>query len=40
MQKILHLSGVIDEEMPADNREKAFIDVCSKNEINYFYKEI
>ena len=38
-KKILHLSGVIDEEMPADNREKAFIDVCSKNEIEYFIKK-
>lgn len=38
-KKILHLSGVIDEEMPADNREKAFIDVCSKNGIEYFIKK-
>ena len=38
-KKILHLSGVIDEEMPADNREKAFIDVCSKNEIEYLIKK-
>ena len=38
-KKILHLSGVIDEEMPADNREKAFIDVCSKNETEYFIKK-
>ena len=38
-KKILHLSGVIDEEMPADNREKAFIDVCSKNEVEYFIKK-
>ena len=38
-KKILHLSGVIDEEMPADNREKAVIDVCSKNEIEYFIKK-
>ena len=38
-KKILHLSGVIDEEMPADNREKAFIDVCGKNEIEYFIKK-
>ena len=38
-KKILHLSGVIDEEMPADNREKAFIDVCSNNEIEYFIKK-
>lgn len=38
-KKILHFSGVIDEEMPADNREKAFIDVCSKNEIEYFIKK-
>ena len=38
-KKILHLSGVIDEEMPADNREKALIDVCSKNEIEYFIKK-
>ena len=38
-KKIFHLSGVIDEEMPADNREKAFIDVCSKNEIEYFIKK-
>ena len=38
-KKILHLSGVIDEEMPADNREKAFLDVCSKNEIEYFIKK-
>ena len=38
-KKILHLSGVIDEEMPADNREKAFIDVCRKNEIEYFIKK-
>ena len=38
-KKILHLSGVIDEEMPADNREKAFIDVCSKNEIECFIKK-
>ena len=38
-KKILHLRGVIDEEMPADNREKAFIDVCSKNEIEYFIKK-
>ena len=38
-KKILHLSGVIDEEMPADNREKAFIDVCSKNEIEHFIKK-
>ena len=37
-KKILHLSGVIDEEMPADNREKAFIDVCNKNKIEYFIK--
>ena len=38
-KKILHLSGVIDEEMPADNREKAFIDVCNKNNVEYFIKK-
>ena len=38
-KRIVHFSGVIDEEMPADNREKAFIDVCSKNEIEYFIKK-
>ena len=26
-KRIVHFSGVIDEEMPADNREKAFIDI-------------
>ena len=38
-KRIVHFSCVIDEEMPADNREKAFIDVCSKNEIEYFIKK-
>lgn len=38
-KKLLHFSGVIDEEMPADNREKAFIDVCNKNNIEYYIKK-
>lgn len=38
-RKLLHFSGVIDEEMPADNREKAFVDVCNKNNIEYFIKK-
>lgn len=38
-KKLLHFSGVIDEEMPADNREKAFIDICNKNDVEYFIKK-
>ena len=38
-KRLLHFSGIIDEHMPADNREKAFIDVCEKNEIEYFIKK-
>ena len=38
-KKLLHFSGVIDEEMPADNREKAFIDTCSKNSVKYYIKK-
>ena len=38
-KKVLHFSGVIDEEMPADNREKAFIDICNKNNVEYFIKK-
>ena len=25
--------------MPADNREKAFIDICNKNNVEYFIKK-
>ena len=38
-KKLLHFSGVIDEDMPADNREKAFIDICNENNIKYFIKK-
>lgn len=38
-KKLLHFSGVIDEEVPADNREKAFIDTCSKNSVKYYIKK-
>ena len=38
-KKLLHFSGVIGEDMPADNREKAFIDVCKKNNIDYYIKK-
>ena len=38
-KKLLHFSGVIDEEMPADNREKAFIDTCIKNSVKYYIKK-
>ena len=38
-KKVLHFSGVIDEEMPADNREKAFIDTCIKNSVKYYIKK-
>ena len=38
-KRIVHFSGVIDEEMPADNREKAFIDICNKNNVEYFIKK-
>lgn len=38
-KRLLHFSGVIDEDMPADNREKAFIDICNKNNIEYHIKK-
>ena len=38
-KKVLHFSGVIDEEMPADNREKAFIDICNENNIEFFIRK-
>ena len=38
-KRLLHFSGVIDEEMPADNREKAFIDTCIKNSVKYYIKK-
>lgn len=38
-KKILHFSGVIDEDMPADNREKAFIKICNDNNIDYFIRK-
>ena len=36
---LLHFSGVIGEDMPADNRERAFIDICEKGGIQYFVKK-
>ena len=38
-KRLLHFSGVIDEEMPADNREKAFIDICNENNIEFFIRK-
>lgn len=38
-KSLLHFSGVIGEDMPADNREKAFIEACEKNGIQYFVKK-
>lgn len=38
-KSLLHFSGVIGEDMPADNREKAFIETCEKNGIQYFVKK-
>ena len=38
-KRLLHFSGVIDEDMPADNREKAFIDICSENNVEYFIRK-
>lgn len=38
-KRLLHFSGIIGEDMPADNREKAFIDICEKEGIQYFVKK-
>ena len=38
-KKVLHFSGVIDEDMPADNREKAFIDICNECKVKHFVKK-
>lgn len=38
-KRLLHFSGVIDEEMPADNREKAFIDICNEKNVEYFIRK-
>ncbi|MBS6184858.1 MAG: substrate-binding domain-containing protein, partial [Clostridium celatum] len=38
-KRLLHFSGVIDEDMPADNREKAFIDICNENNVEYFIRK-
>lgn len=38
-KSLLHFSGVIGEDMPADNRERAFIEACEKNAIQYFVKK-
>lgn len=38
-KRLLHFSGVINEEMPADNREKAFIDICNENNIEFFIRK-
>ena len=38
-KRLLHFSGVIGEDMPADYREKAFIDICEKEGIQYFVKK-
>ena len=38
-KRLLHFSGVIDEEMPADNREKSFIDICNENNIEFFIRK-
>ena len=38
-KRIVHFSGVIDEEMPADNREKAFIDICNEFKVKHFVKK-
>lgn len=38
-KNLLHFSGVIGEDMPADNRERAFIDICKKNNIQYSIKK-
>lgn len=38
-KRLLHFSGVIDEDMPADNREKAFIDICNEKNVEYFIRK-
>lgn len=38
-RSLLHFSGVIGEDMPADNRERAFIEACEKNGIQHFVKK-
>lgn len=38
-KSLLHFSGVIGEDMPADNRERAFIETCEKNSIQHFVKK-
>lgn len=38
-KRLLHFSGVIDEDMPADNREKAFVDLCMESNTKYFIRK-
>ncbi|WP_294388763.1 LacI family DNA-binding transcriptional regulator [uncultured Clostridium sp.] len=38
-KNLLHFSGILDEDMPADNREKAFIDICNECKVKYFVKK-
>lgn len=38
-KSLLHFSGIIDEDMPADARAEAFIDVCNKNGVRHYEKQ-
>ena len=38
-KSLLHFSGIIGEDMPADNRERAFIEVCNENGVEHFVKK-
>lgn len=38
-KSLIHFSGITDEDMPADARAEAFIDICEKNGIKHYEKK-
>lgn len=38
-KNLLHFSGVVNEDMPADARERAFVDICQKNGVKHYEKQ-
>lgn len=38
-KSLLHLSGIVNEDMPADERAEAFIDVCEKQGVKHHEKQ-
>lgn len=38
-KSLLHFSGIINEDMPADARAEAFIDVCNRSGVRHYEKQ-